>query len=521
MTTLALALSTHELAARDDQHGGHGDFELFLGGGYRSSRNARLERAQGCSEASITGSLPRALLSHYPLGHDAPEIVHVAVHDRRKLCSQRVGHPLWELSRLPAPCRWHVLAHPGSTRHARAVLAGSLGLAPHHRVLARCLLAVGLAVGGTSCNSPAQNLERTSASASPLQSTDRSSEQPLANERVDIPGGAFTGGSVPGEPGRRPELEPRTFELELGPFQIDRLPYPNDPARRPVTGLGRQEATRLCAERGQRLCTELEWERACKGPASDVFSGGASWDARCAEETASCTSGFNVLSMGTRIREWTISDVVPPDPDPVRRASVRGASATAPGPEHRCANRYGIDPLAAAPDLGFRCCKGAANAAVVPEPRVLPAFRKLKLSAERLEKLLLGHPRTARLGQNLKFFRDPESVEAILARGPGDRKGFSFTAAPLVWSPVAGTEILVFTARSGESTSCVLAYWVADDDQYVLASSFVMENEPGPVALAYSDSIRPRLHFTTCWGCLGETGKVLFRPPESVVILQP
>jgi hypothetical protein len=29
------------------------------------------------------------------------------------------------------------------------------------------------------------------------------------------------------------------------------------------------------------------------------------------------------------------------------------------------------------------------------------------------------------------------------------------------------------------------------------------------------------LHFSTCWGCPGETGKILFRKPERPVILQP
>jgi hypothetical protein len=59
------------------------------------------------------------------------------------------------------------------------------------------------------------------------------------------------------------------------------------------------------------------------------------------------------------------------------------------------------------------------------------------------------------------------------------------------------------------------------DDDYRLAGSFVMKNEPGPVALAYSDDIRPRLHFSTCWGCPGETGKILFRKPERVAIVEP
>jgi hypothetical protein len=62
---------------------------------------------------------------------------------------------------------------------------------------------------------------------------------------------------------------------------------------------------------------------------------------------------------------------------------------------------------------------------------------------------------------------------------------------------------------------------VVGKDDYQLASSFIMENEVGPVALAYNGYIRPRLHFSTCWGCPGETGKILYKEPDSVIITQP
>src|SRR5262252_3994307 len=46
--------------------------------------------------------------------------------------------------------------------------------------------------------------------------------EPLAGERVDIPGGSFVAGSIPGEPGRRPDLEQRRKDVQLGPFRVDR-----------------------------------------------------------------------------------------------------------------------------------------------------------------------------------------------------------------------------------------------------------------------------------------------------------
>ncbi|MFC1643039.1 formylglycine-generating enzyme family protein [Myxococcota bacterium] len=346
-------------------------------------------------------------------------------------------------------------------------------------------------------------------------------QKPIAGELIHIGAGAFRAGSLPGQLARDPGLEPRNYEVELGPYQIDRLPFPNDPDRPPLTGITRREAERLCAAKGQRLCTELEWERACKGPTNDLFAGGAAWDPKCAQEPHACSSGFDVLAMGGALREWTASNRRRPESAGPWQAIVRGAAATAEIGAHRCGFRRGLDPGTQATDLGARCCKGPPNAAVVPEPQLGPAFRMLSLGTDRLTRLLALHPRTERLARDVRLFRDPDSAETVIDRGPGDRKGFLFTGSPLVWCPDVGTEILVVTGRSGATSAWVLAYWVMARDEYQLAASFIMSNEPGPVVLAYSDSIRPRLHFSSCWGCLGETGKVLFRKPESVVILQP
>jgi hypothetical protein len=109
----------------------------------------------------------------------------------------------------------------------------------------------------------------------------------------------------------------------------------------------------------------------------------------------------------------------------------------------------------------------------------------------------------------------------VLARGNGDTQGFLFTAEPLLWQPVAGAEFLVVSARSGSATAFVLVFNVDGEGKHTLATSFVMLDEPGPIVLAYNGYIRPRLHFSGCWGCPGETGKILYRPPDGAVILQP
>ena len=340
-----------------------------------------------------------------------------------------------------------------------------------------------------------------------------------ADEHGEVPTGGFRAGSTPGDPGRRPDLEPKLVPIELGAYKIDRLPYPNDPNQAPRSGVTREEAQRLCAERGARLCTELEWERACKGPNNDRYPTGDGWDPACGKDPKRCESGFSTLGMGAALGEWVTSDIAPGSSKAL--AVVRGAAADAPAEDHRCAARHGFNATVRDEKIGFRCCEGPQNARVLPEPALGDAYQKVHLGTERLVELLKADPLTAGLAKDVRFFREPDSAETVVSRGPGDRKGFSFTVAPLRWNPAPGADLLIIVGRSGENTSFVLAYYVLGDDTYRLAGSFIMRNEPGPVALAYSDDIRPRLHFSTCWGCPGETGKILFRKPERVAIVEP
>jgi hypothetical protein len=332
--------------------------------------------------------------------------------------------------------------------------------------------------------------------------------------RVRVPEGSFSSGTEPGRFERQPELEPRMTRAALGPFEIDAEPYPAE-AGGPLTGLGRDAATERCAERGGRLCSELEWERACKGAGSDPFPSGAELDPTC-EHGRGCASGFGVWGMGS-LREWTASDL----PGRSERiAIVRGAAAAATAPQRRCAHRDAA-PTTPQADVGFRCCYGAPNGARVLPPRLGPTFTKVSLPPAELARLLASDPATRRIAHDLHYFEEAAAAEAVLARGNGDRQGSLLTSAPLGWNPVAGVELLVVAARSGESTSFVIVADTLGDGSRRLASSFIMEDEPGPVVLAYDSAIRSRVHFSTCWACPGETGKVVYRDPDRAVISQP
>ena len=378
-----------------------------------------------------------------------------------------------------------------------------------------------LAATLVACNSenpkPGATKPEASLGSTIAPSSGQVSRQAL--ETVDIPTTKFLAGSAPDEPQRHPSLEMSQKEVELGPFRIDRLAYPNDPAKPPRTGVTREEALMLCAARKGRLCSELEWELACKGSKSNVFPTGATWDKACLDDPTRCSSAFGVLAMGTLL-EWTASDVIPEGKEAKRRPALRGATDDAAPGRRRCASRKMASRDPADP-IGFRCCYGAPNALPVTEPNLVEAFRHPKLKAKEIEDLLSANPKTQEIANDIQLFRSPEAANTVVARGDGDKKGFSFTVAPLLWNPAPGVELLLIAARSGEKTSFVVAFHRWGKERHKLAASYIMRDEPGPVALAYSDYIRPRLHFSTCWGCLGETGKILHRKPNRVAILQP
>jgi hypothetical protein len=237
-------------------------------------------------------------------------------------------------------------------------------------------------------------------------------------------------------------------------------------------------------------------------------------------DPSSCASAFGVRALGS-LSEWTRSNVEGSGAQNGVLAALRGAKPGATDAQRRCAHREPIAPETRAPWLGFRCCYGPPNAAAVTTPKLGQTFEHTTLSTSELAKLLEAQEPTRALAHDLVYFREPEATRTVLGRGPGETRGFFFTAAPLLWNPAPGARLLVITARSGERTSFVVAYHVLGPGEYRLAASFVMRDEAGPVVLGYNGYIRPRLHFSTCWGCPGESGKILYREQDRVAILQP
>ena len=343
-----------------------------------------------------------------------------------------------------------------------------------------------------------------------------------AGAKVEIDRGKLVSGSTPGDKGRDPTLEPALVDVDLGGYSIDRYLYPNDPAKPPLTGVSRSRATELCQGVGGRLCTELEWERACKGPENAMFAGGSAWDQTCARTPDKCASGFGVLGMGAAVREWTASDVAPAEGSQGRAAAVRGARGDAAAHDHRCAHRAAVDPTATGDDLGFRCCYGAPNAASIPAPAFQQTFRKAELSPAQAAEMFASVPQLKDLGKDITFFKEPDDVSHALSRGDAGVNtvpNTSFTTQPLLWSPVPGEEILVVTGRAHKS-SFIVAFHRLPGDRYRIASSFILKDEKGPIVLGFNNYVRKRVGWALCWDCRGESGHVSYREDNRVVITQ-
>ncbi len=340
--------------------------------------------------------------------------------------------------------------------------------------------------------------------------------------RVEIPAGKLVAGSTPGDKGRDPTLEPTLLDVDLGAFSIDRAAYPNDPQKPSLTGVTRARAGELCQQAGGRLCTELEWERACKGPEATPFAGAAAWDPACARAPASCASGFGVLGMGAAVREWTASDVAPIENVQVKGAAVRGARGDAAAWDHRCARRAAVEATASSDDLGFRCCYGAPNAATIPAPQWQQTFRKAELTPGQVVDMFATVPQLKELGQEITYFKEPDDANLALARGDAGAStvpNTAFTTAPILWSPVPGEELLVVTGRARRSVF-IVAFYRLPGDRYRIGSSFVLKDEKGPVVLGYNSYVRKRLSWALCWDCRGESGFVTYRDDNRVVITQ-
>jgi formylglycine-generating enzyme required for sulfatase activity len=162
--------------------------------------------------------------------------------------------------------------------------------------------------------------------------------------------------------------EPLAQVTDVYGFYIDRYEFPNrtqDASGKPVQPVARvtsTEAEAACAKVGKRLCTEMEWEKACKGPENFIYSYGDEFDLdMCGKGVTDphaiganpyCASTYGVADLSGNLREWTAT--VPAQA--AGRRVVKGGHRTNAQRGSRCA--FGKDERANYADttLGFRCC---------------------------------------------------------------------------------------------------------------------------------------------------------------------
>ncbi|HTV19589.1 MAG TPA: SUMF1/EgtB/PvdO family nonheme iron enzyme [Polyangiaceae bacterium] len=259
---------------------------------------------------------------------------------------------------------------------------------------------------------------------------------------VWVPEGALVAGTPEGRIPRIADQEMPGQQLVLHGFFMDMFAYPNEEGAIPHTGVTQSEAEALCAEQGKRLCSELEWERACKGPENSIYEYGDRYRADVCSTGRSprmlpngyrqgCRSEFGVRDLHGGVWEWTASRWGRGG-DP-KLVALRGGNGEAGDVVGRCANAVPRAPAAGSATIGFRCCQGEVNEA------------RVTITLDR-GKALDSRPQVeASVAQRFASIV-PEEVNRAL-----DGFGSWEPAALWDWRPIANTRFLVGGGCAGNA----------------------------------------------------------------------
>jgi eukaryotic-like serine/threonine-protein kinase len=154
--------------------------------------------------------------------------------------------------------------------------------------------------------------------------------------------------------------------IELPAYCIDQYEYPNRRGALPLVNVAYPEAQRFCEARGRRLCTEEEWEKACKGPASLRYAYGNTFDVdACNTEDADgedrpiaasgqfarCRSGYAAADLSGNVAEWTSTPYAGN-----QDRTLKGGAFDRPDYASRCSARKNAAQATRSGAVGFRCC---------------------------------------------------------------------------------------------------------------------------------------------------------------------
>ncbi|MEM9696608.1 MAG: SUMF1/EgtB/PvdO family nonheme iron enzyme, partial [Myxococcota bacterium] len=259
----------------------------------------------------------------------------------------------------------------------------------------------------------------------------------------------MTAGSPADSVPRQPDREPAAQPFRLHGFFIDAFNHSGEPGAIPETGMTWAEARAICKKRDKRLCTELEWERACKGPFGRAYGYAATYRADVCQTGGSdapspngsngaCRSGFGVHDMHGSAANWTASSWGRGTSDEL--VAVKGGNGRDGELVGRCAYGRGVDPSAGDPGIGFRCCAGEVNPA------------RVELEVKRGPTLAF-RPATAALRAALAALVAEEVAQRGLADGVADQRkppSRLTLARYWTWRPVGNEELVLGGGCSGE-----------------------------------------------------------------------
>ncbi len=198
------------------------------------------------------------------------------------------------------------------------------------------------------------------------------------DDMVWIPGGTFVSGRLSQEDGSMASRSEQLANVvQVDDFYVDRFEFPNRLDEVPVAKASYKDAEQACESKGKRLCSAVEWEKACKGPGNYVYSYGDTWDpSMCGTamdepyksgQRKDCVSGYGAFDMSGGFREWTATS----PGDKASRKIVKGGQRGNAERGSRCAFSVDEGSDYAEGTLTFRCCLSvdqAGGAAPAPEP---------------------------------------------------------------------------------------------------------------------------------------------------------
>lgn len=315
---------------------------------------------------------------------------------------------------------------------------------------------------------------------------------------IKIPAGDYFLGSQTGEPYRDPSKEIDARKIKVKSFFIDRYPYPNSRESEAKTGVSYAEASSLCEKEGKRLCTELEWEIACKG-------------AQNIQTPQNGTSDFGVEGFFKNY-EWTSSSWMEPEMPSPRGKVVKGiASNQIIQPKAvRCSSRTFRQEDKFSGNLGFRCCRGEVNEAGVSlEPLKVPFEEVRDFPLDKFQLLIRSTPEMKSVSKDPKMFGEEAKRYVLMRRGiepETQYAGYIFSYNPVWWRPTRGEELLVMTGYDGKN-SFVLALYHLGEGKFKHAASLILyESEAAtvelPIPLILVAGVdRTVINWAPCWNC--------------------